>query len=440
MTSSAKTECNHCGALGPHTIHGRAGARTRYLCSVCGKTFRTDTDPEEEEPGVYGAGNYRTIISKMSEDGAPTPEDLCKTLGFDLEEWKIEKAKPGYHQMGWKDAEGKGHAKTLYNLKVWLVRRVPVSCDWPQIAGAAVNPVKPRKFNISRRLKRKIVMPDVQAGFKRNMDTGELTPLHDPVATDLFLRVVSAIQPDGLDALGDNTDLPDWSDKYLVTPEFYWTTQPTLNWLASYLFALRKHVGPGESDAEFRYLEGNHEARMLRLLTRNMIAGWGLRQANAPAGDHPVMSIPFLLGLDDMKISWYGGYPKNGFWINDNLRVRHAEKLSQKPGLSAGKSLEGARTSMIFGHSHRLEVAHQTVHARDKVRVYGAYNLGTLAKIDGTVPGNAPDENWQQGFGIVDYEDGGKNLFQVTPVNIYHGWCCVEGRVFEAESDESGGE
>jgi hypothetical protein len=145
--------------------------------------------------------------------------------------------------------------------------------------------------------------------------------------------------------------------------------------------------------------------------------------------------VPYLLGLDEMDIAYVGDYPRGRFWLNDNLRVSHSERLGTKSGMSVSRSLDGARCSLIFGHSHRLEAAHQTVHARDKARVYGAYNVGTLARIDGAVPSNSADANWQQGFGVVDYSESGKQLHSVQLVPIYGGECIFEGAAYAATEE-----
>lgn len=435
---SIKPPCSRCNHADQVQVHQHRGASTRYYCKRCRRTFAGPPPeaigPPSDVPGFHPDGNYATAVGQPRKAGPPTVDDVLAEFQIDTGEWIVERSRPGYHEMGYKDADGKGQKMALYSLKVWLVRRHPVSVEWPEWRGANVRPVRPRRFAVSHRLKRRVVMPDCQVGFRRDLDTGDLEPLHDPLAMDCFANVVKELQPDGLDFIGDGLDGTEWTDKYVIEPEFYWTTQASLDHLAGYLAALRQWVGPRESEDEFIYLEGNHEERLIRMMLRNFIAGARLRQANRPTGS-PVMSIPHLLGLDALKIRWVGGYPKNRVWINDNLRVAHSEKLSNKSGMSAGKSVENARASMIFGHSHRLESAHVTVHPHDHSRTYGAYNVGTLSRIDGAVPSNAAEENWQQGFAVVDYQDDGAQLFQCHLVNIYNGRCIFEGRLYEAEDD-----
>lgn len=438
--------CEKCGGRDHKPNGDRGNGRWQFICRTCGKSHMERVEPDlsleqggtgPETTGLRESGNYAEVVSDPARDPRTLPSlgVVLKQFKVDLDTWAVEKHVINRWEMGFKQADGEPGHYPLFQVKAWLVRREPVAVEWPQLNGATVRKLKPRNFAISRQLKRRVILPDMQAGFTRDMDTGELEPLHDPLACDVFLRVVQKLQPDGLDAVGDNLDLAEWSDKYIVTPEFYWTTQATIDWLASYLSTLRAYVGPRESDEEFRYLEGNHEKRLFTSIVKNLIAAYKLRPANEPRSD-PVFSVPFLLGLRDMLISWHGDYPRNRVWINDNLSVAHSEKLSSKPGQSAGRTIENETKSIIFGHSHRIESAHSTVHRRGKTRVYGAYNCGTLARIDGKVPSNAAEENWQQGFAVVDYEDSGRHEFDVHLVNIYRGRCIFEGKVYEAESDD----
>lgn len=441
--------CPNCGQEQGYKSNGsRGGQKWQFVCVSCAKNFTVILEDRVESPenaGIPGSpglednGNDGTLLSDPIRDPATIPSlaSVIKQFNVDLSVWLVEKHKINRYEMGYKDAKGDPGHYPLYQVHANLVRKIPVKCEWPIVAGATVTPWKPKAVAVLKKIKRRIILPDMQVGFRRDFDTGKLEPLHDVAACDVAASVIKDMQPDGIDLLGDNLDLPDWTDKYVKSPEFYWTTQPSIDWLGSFLGTIRKHAGSGAGPGEFRYLEGNHEARLVRAIINNMIAAYRLRPANEPDSD-PLLSIPYWLGLRDMGIEWFDGYPKNKFWINDNLRVTHAEKLASKSGMSVSKSLDSARCSLIFGHAHRMESAHVTVHARDKIKVYGAYCMGTLARIDGIVPSNASEENWQQGFGIVDYEDIGRNDFTVRQVNIYNGRCLVDGRVYEAETDTIG--
>jgi hypothetical protein len=403
--------------------------------------------PPPDEPGLHADEdnpNEAFVASRTVRDPAtiPTIDSVLEEFGVDLEVWTTDNPVVNRWEMGYTDSDKKPGHYTLYQVKIPLQRRVPVGVDWPVFRGADVEPLPTYRVHITRGLKRAAIMPDIQAGFRRNLDTGRLEPFHDPVACGLFATVVKWMQPDQLVGVGDNLDFAE-SGKYLVLPEYYFTTQASLDWLASYLWMLRPWVGTGEDPDEFVYLEGNHEKRLPVTLVTNSLFACRLRKADrerllgrglqASPHEPPVLSVPGLLGLEEMRIRWVGDYPRGRWWLNDNIRVTHSEKLANKSGHSVGKSLEGASCSMMFGHSHRLELAHQTVHRRDKPRVYGAYNVGTLARVDGTVPSNSAEENWQQGFAVVDYQPNDRQLHQVQLVNIFGGACIFEGTLFEAD-------
>jgi hypothetical protein len=147
------------------------------------------------------------------------------------------------------------------------------------------------------------------------------------------------------------------------------------------------------------------------------------------------MSVPHLLNLEAMDVEWIGGYPKNKFWINENLRARHADELAKQSGHTVGKALQHARASSVFGHAHRVESAHATVHGFDKIRVYGAHCFGTLARLDDAGPPSGGKEtDWQQCIGVIDYQETGKQLYQPYQCMIYDGRCIVFGKLYEAEA------
>lgn len=386
-----------------------------------------------DEPGSVIEGNYAVAMSEPQKGGPPSKEEVVRKFGFDLDEWVIEKARPGYHEMGWKDNSGDGQKMPLYSMKVWLVRAVPVTCEWPHIEGAKVKPWKPAASVKTRRqagIKRAVVVPDMHVGFRRNLDTGDLSPMHDVRACDLVAQVIRKQRPDLVVMLGDNLDLPDWSDKYITTPDCRWTTQASVDWLASWIMSWRRYA------ERVVYLEGNHEERIPRKICGNFEAGYGLRPANSP-GVHPAMSVPSLLGLDDMRIEWVGEYPKNRAWLNSHLRAYHSQKLAQNPGHTVGKALQHARASTLFGHSHVVEMAAVTVHAMDKIRTYVAACFGTLAKLGDDGPPSAGREmDWQQCVGIVDYQDEGPELFQIQQCLIFDGRAIIEGELYESEVSE----
>ena len=371
--------------------------------------------------------NYATIEGKFDEDKAPTLQSLLEKFNIDTDIWEATNFKVNQWDVSAKEEiDGKVYWNTHknYQAKTTLIRKTPVKFEFPTVKGAVVgklakysaSPVK-NKGNLD------VVVPDSQVGFKRDLQTGYMDPLHDLKAFDIITEVIKDLRPNRVILLGDMLDLPDWSTHFMHSPEFSFTTQASLDWLASWLAEVRPYC------KEMVYIEGNHEKRMTDYIIKNTMHAYGIRPANKPDVP-PVVSIPFLLGLADMDIKYVGNYPSGEFYINNNLVCIHGHKVGAKSGQSVTKALDDARISTIFGHIHRLEMAHKTIWTQGRPKIYQAVSLGTIARIDGIVPSGSARHNWQQGFGVVEYDD---ENFQVDTVGIYEGRSIYRGKVYEAK-------
>lgn len=357
--------------------------------------------------------NTREIVSRPQRDEPPKPEHVMNMCGLDPKEWNIEK-----QTVNTWETTFKGQPIPLYQLKLWLVRKEPVA-QWPELRGAKVTmwPDEPQVY-ASKKDELVVVVPDAQIGYKTDG-----TPLHDERALAIVGTYITEKQPGRVVLLGDMLDLPDWTDKFLVSPDFRNTTQPALDRLAQWIAEWRQYAG------EVVYIEGNHEKRLRDAVVRHIPAMYGLRPAMMPEDLPPMYSLPYLLGLEQLDVEWVGNYPQGEYWINDNLRCTHAQQLGNRGGLTVAKSLIGARCSTIYGHAHRMESAHVTVRGRKGLRVYGSYCIGTLARLDGVVPSNAAECDWQQGFATVNVQG---EYFQVHMHNIYNGNAVIDGELWEA--------
>lgn len=289
-----------------------------------------------------------------------------------------------------------------------------------------VTPAAPRPVP-ARTLRRAVVWPDIQAGFKRDMRTGALEPIHDRAALDVAVQITNHVQPDRIVYLGDNLDLPDWSLKYLRAPEFYWTTQAAAVELAWWIAQCQAAVK--------NYLEGNHERRLSVAIEANLIAAYGLRPA-LDLGGPPLLSVERLLGLDELGVCYNGPYPAGEVWLNDNLRLVHGEAVRAGSGDTVRAVVDDLRHSEMQGHIHRLEMASKTAWTIRGAKVYHSFSPGTLCRLTpGLVPGSKHRQNWQQGIAVIDYEDGGEHDFHVNLVPIYEGYALFDGRRWEARPE-----
>ena len=278
-----------------------------------------------------------------------------------------------------------------------------------------------------------VVVPDIQFGYFRNRD-GELEPTHDEDAISVVLNVIKSLKPELIVCVGDNLDLPEMG-KYVIYPSYALTTQATIDRATTFCAEMR-HAAP---NAQIVWLAGYHEERMPKYLVQNAGAAYGLRKGNTPES-WPVMSVPYLCRMEDFGVEYRPGYPASDIWVNKKLRIIHGDRV-KSGGSTAHVYLNAEKSSVIYGHIHRIECAFKTREDWDGPRTIMAASPGCLARIDGAIPSTrggvdldgrplVRHENWQQGLGIVMYEDSGDHKFSYECMPIYSGWGMFRGKEF----------
>lgn len=284
--------------------------------------------------------------------------------------------------------------------------------EWPVIQPAApVNvTITDRPAKPVRGMKLAIKGADTQIGFRRLAD-GSLDPFHDDAAMNVFIEVCKSYQPDKVQILGDFLDLAS-QGRFAQEASFAQTTQEALNTGHLFLAKLRAAC----PDAEIVVIEGNHDKRMQNFIEANAVAAFGLKRAGLPES-WPVMSLPYLLRLDELNIEYVDAYPAATDWDNATTRNIHGTKANSRGSTTSQYVFELPHLNTWAGHTHRVEITYRSVlGARgEAVESYSA-NPGCLCRVDGAVPsvngaigadGNAARivENWQQGFGLAYYND-----------------------------------
>jgi hypothetical protein len=280
---------------------------------------------------------------------------------------------------------------------------------------------------------------DTQIGFRR-IANGAMEPFHDAAAMALFVSVCHAYQPDKIQILGDFLDLAS-QGRWVQEAGFAQTTQPALD--AGYLFlASLRAACP---DAEMVLVEGNHDKRMQSFIEANALAAFGLKRAGLPES-WPVMSMPFLLRLDELNIQYVDAYPAATDWDNDLTRNIHGTKSNSKGSTTSQYVTDLPHLNTWAGHTHRTEITYRSVLGPrgTAVESYSA-NPGCLCRTDGAVPGTNSAitadgaaarivENWQQGFGMAYYNDTESWPYVYR---IRNGRAIVEGREFSRAQSTS---
>jgi len=363
--------------------------------------------------------------------------DLFERQGINVDEvGKISRV--SLYQSLTKNEEGEAEIHDLAGVQFQFSPKWESGPEWPVIQqGPAVKLPTPKvKTKKATNFKTAVVPPDIQIGYYRNRD-GSLEPTHDEKALDVAIRLIEELQPESIICVGDNLDLPEMG-KYLTTPAYQQTTQAAID-RATLFCAQMRAAAP---DARIVWLAGNHEERMPKYLLTNAMAAYGLRKGNTPES-WPVLSVPYLCRMDEFGVEYRPGYPASDYWINEKLRVIHGDRVKSS-GSTAHVYLNNEKTSVIYGHIHRIETAFKTREDFDGPRTIMAASPGCLARIDGAIPSTkggvdldgrplTRHENWQQGIGVVTYEDDGNHRFTYDVVPIYNGWALYHGKEFVAE-------
>lgn len=420
MSDSIEKACESCGTMfTPKAAHQRFCQTFGRKCRDAGRggTIKADAQAKKGD-------RLKALDRVLTAKGI----DLA-----DLQDAQIDRVK--FYEQGYKDADGNGQVQQLAGISIapsW-----ETGPKWPVVQPAPAPlsvPPKVKVVSLLKGWKTAVLLPDMQGGFWRDPSTGELIPTHDPKAIDIARQVIRAVGPDRIVLHGDNWDLPEFS-RFRLQPVFVQTTQPTVEWGFQTMQDLRNDA-PG---ADIDWLEGNHEYRLSAFIMDNATAAFGLRQAN---GDWPVMSVPHLCHLDELRINYVSGYPANDVWLNDNFRIFHGHKVNSR-GATATRYLEEERVSVAYGHIHRRELIEKTRHTAKGPRTVVGVSFGCLCRIDGAVPsmkgGNdlfgrpvVHAEDWQQGLGIVHYQPRDDGKFAIESVAIWDGWAMHRGQEFKA--------
>ena len=313
---------------------------------------------------------------------------------------------------------------------------------WPVIQPARPLNIVPMTSSFHHKTcddwKTAVILPDPQIGFRRFED-GTLDPFHDTKAMSVAIQIIEYEQhKSGVEQvvnLGDFLDLPS-QGRFAQEATFANTTQLAIDYGHEFL-GRQRAAAP---DAEVVLIEGNHDRRLQNFVEANALAAFGLKRANMP-DSWPTMSLPFLLRLDELDVTYIDSYPAGKHWIADNLRAIHGNKVRSNGSTAAAYTNDMGHLSTVFGHTHRLEIQSRTTWDRmGKIRSM-AISPGCLCRVDGAVPsvngsidphGRPKEtwEDWQQGVAVIKYKDSGE--FFVNLVQIDEGRTVYEGIEFNA--------
>lgn len=346
--------------------------------------------------------------------------DLLARNGIDVDDiGRVQKV--NLWQGFMKDADGEAQVVDLAGVTL-----SPAWADgpqWPTVQPAKPVTAKPRPTPKTTTGEQTIVIcPDPQIGCRRYED-GTLDWFQDDRAIDVSLQIIRAAKPTRIVNLGDTCDFPEWSSKFLVSPEFVLTTQPTIDRTHRYL---AEQITEAPEGCQVDLFEGNHDNRLPIAITKNALAALRLRQANAP-DTWPVLSLQHLLRLEELGVTYRDGYPATrvklagGGEMQTPLHAVHGERLT----VSAVAKTE--RQSYVQGHIHRIQDHYETYEFDGQPVIVNVWSPGCLSRVDGSIPSTKGGsdargvpvlrwENWTQGVGVVTVMADGTWEKEIVPI------------------------
>lgn len=408
---------------------------------------------EEVEEGISISEEGENIMEVVStgSNRIKTINDLIEATEIDLEEWQVTDSKvktyEGYRRNEDKNLvfdegrisghivdEGKLTVVPLFSVRATFVKRQPTVVD----PSTHIVPIqfpeglrkKEKANHLNTKTRKTLVIADPHFGFERDLRTNNFINYHDRNVLDLALQVAEEEQPDEIVFNGDLLDLAEWSDKFARSPEMKQTTQPALIEAGWWLRQFRTAV----PHARIVVMEGNHEIRMNRMLISSFQQAYQLQRIDN-LDLPPALSVPYLLALDSMDIEWVGNYPNELVWLSDQIAVGHGNTTSSKPGYTSGKIVDDAQYTVVTGHIHRIERASKTLYLRDEMRFVKSFSSGCACRIDGVVPAGKEQNNWQNGFTMIEYSEEFNELDDVDSIEVVNGRMLYKGKVWEAREE-----
>lgn len=368
------------------------------------------------------------ITASVKSVGVPSdPRDFLVSRGLDPKAYVIIDSKIGCHAvtMKIKNEDGIDVPTQVLNFNL-SVKFAPVELkafEFEPIKSLRIEirDSKPRDRKPQKKMRKVLIFPDSQNGFQRDTMTGELYPFHDRRCWDLGFQMIEAWQPDDILLLGDMADLCE-SGKYTSSLEMKTSMELALHELGFCLGKIRQLL----PDGKIQWIPGNHEQRLEKAMLENFAEGYGVKKYNhykMPNPKYPAMSIPFLLGLEDIGVEWLEGYPDGIVELGLGCEAFHGTKAKSEGGDTAKAYLNDGQKSCIYGHIHRNEVCWKTVYSHGQPRYKFAASPGTWAVVGGRLPGVKKRTNQQNGMLLLSYDPNG---YDINPLN----YPIIEGEMF----------
>ena len=217
--------------------------------------------------------------------------------------------------------------------------------------------------------------------------------IHDVEADPFYLRVLidtaRRVQPDVISFVGDIFDLPEFG-KYGVDPR-EWDVVGRIKFAHEHIFKPLREACP---NTQFDFIEGNHEARLLRQLADATPA------LRAVLSDLHGFTVGKLLGLDQFEINYIAkadlaAWTKRDFEkeLGNNYKVYWDTVICHHFPHARNMGLPG-----VNGHHH----SHQVWSMFSPV--FGAYEWHQMGAGHKRSASYCEGEKWHNGFALINVD------------------------------------
>ena len=236
-----------------------------------------------------------------------------------------------------------------------------------------------------------------------------VSDIHDLDVDTFLLRVLidtaERVQPDVITIVGDLFDLPEFS-KYTVDPRD-WNAVGRIKFVHENILRPLREACP---DAQIDLIEGNHEARLLKLLAEATPA------LRAVLSDLHGMTMQSLLGLDRFEVNYVSKSDLSAWTkadlkreVANNYRIYFDSILCHH--LPQGESM-GMPGCHGHHHSHRVSPHFSPVYGHYEWHQLGCGHKRSASYCEG--------ERWGMGFALINIDTNTKaTSFDYVPVSDF---------------------
>ena len=241
----------------------------------------------------------------------------------------------------------------------------------------------------------------------------------DPFWRRCFIDTAKRVQPEKVVINGDALDLPEFG-KYGVDPR-EWDVIGRIKWLHTFLGDIRAAC----PDAEIIYIEGNHEARLIRHL------GEATPALKVVLSDLHGFTVPKLLGLDAYQVNYIARMDLAAFSERDMKQELAKNYHVMYDCLLAHHFPEGRKMGYpgFNGHHHRYFAW------SDYSPQFGSYQWLQLGAGHRRAATYCAGEKWNCGF-LLSHVDTHTKSVQMEYIDV-RDHAMIGGRFYQRADDEA---